>query len=68
MEAVARGPAASARLASAARVSTRVACAAWGDLTTTYVATVIVLVAIYPACLWYRSVKAAYPRSVLKYI
>jgi hypothetical protein len=39
-----------------------------GDLTTTYVASAILLVAMYPACLWYRSVKAAYPRSVLRYI
>jgi uncharacterized membrane protein len=39
-----------------------------GDLTTTYVATVILLVAIYPACVWYRNVKAAHPRSVLKYV
>lgn len=39
-----------------------------GDLTTTYVAAAVLLVAIYPACRWYRSVKAAHPASLLKYI
>jgi uncharacterized membrane protein len=39
-----------------------------GDLTTTYAVTAALLVAIYPACRWYRSVKAAHPASILKYI
>jgi uncharacterized membrane protein len=38
-----------------------------GDLTTTYVVAAVMLVALYPACLWYRSLKAAYPQSFLKY-
>jgi hypothetical protein len=25
-------------------------------------------VVLYPACRWYRTVKAAHPRSVLKYL
>jgi uncharacterized membrane protein len=39
-----------------------------GGLTTTYVVSAVALVAIYPACLWYRRVKAEHPTSVLKYI
>ena len=39
-----------------------------GDLTTTYVVAAVLLVALYPACRWYRSVKAAHPASLLKYI
>jgi uncharacterized membrane protein len=39
-----------------------------GGLTTTYVAAGALLIAMYPACLWYRSVKAAHPGSLLKYI
>jgi uncharacterized membrane protein len=39
-----------------------------GGLTTTYVVSAVALVAIYPACRWYRSVKAKHPTSVLKYI
>jgi uncharacterized membrane protein len=39
-----------------------------GDLTTTYVAAAVMLVALYPACRWYRTVKAAHPASVLKYL
>lgn len=38
-----------------------------GGLTTTYAVSAVLLVAIYPACLWYRRVKAAYPQSPLKY-
>jgi uncharacterized membrane protein len=39
-----------------------------GGLTTTYVTAALMLVALYPACLWYRSLKAAHPDSFLKYI
>ena len=39
-----------------------------GDLSTTYVTAAVLLVAIYPACRWYRTFKAAHPTSVLKYI
>jgi uncharacterized membrane protein len=38
-----------------------------GGLTTTYVVAAILLVLLYPACLWYRRFKAAHPDSVLKY-
>jgi uncharacterized membrane protein len=38
-----------------------------GDLTTTYVVAAVMLAFLYPACLWYRSVKAAHPQSLLKY-
>jgi len=39
-----------------------------GDLSTTYLVAVVLLVAIYPACLWYRGVKAANPQSLLTYL
>jgi hypothetical protein len=39
-----------------------------GGLGTTYLVAAIMLVAIYPACLWYRDFKAAHPTSFLKYI
>ena len=39
-----------------------------GDLTTTYVVAVLALAALYPACRWYRAVKAANPASILKYL
>ncbi len=39
-----------------------------GGLGTTYIAAAIMLVALYPACRWYRDVKAAHPTSFLKYI
>jgi hypothetical protein len=39
-----------------------------GDLATTYTVAAIALVALYPACRWYRSVKAAHPASILKYV
>jgi uncharacterized membrane protein len=38
-----------------------------GDLTTTYIVAAILLVLLYPACLWYRRLKAAHPQSFLKY-
>jgi uncharacterized membrane protein len=38
-----------------------------GNLTTTYVVSAAVVVALYPACLWYRGVKAAHPKAILKY-
>jgi uncharacterized membrane protein len=37
-------------------------------ITATYVIASVMLVLLYPACLWYRKVKAAHPRSILKYI
>lgn len=39
-----------------------------GDLATTYWVSAVLLVALYPACLWYRKLKAAHPDSVLKYL
>lgn len=39
-----------------------------GGLGTTYAVAALLLVALYPACLWYRRVKAAHPDSFLKYI
>jgi uncharacterized membrane protein len=39
-----------------------------GDLATTYWVAALMLVLLYPACRWYRSVKAAHPESFLKYI
>jgi uncharacterized membrane protein len=39
-----------------------------GGLGTTYVVAAAALVALYPACRWYRGVKAAHPASFLKYI
>jgi len=39
-----------------------------GDLSTTYIVAAILLVAIYPACRWYRSLKAAHPATVLRYV
>lgn len=38
-----------------------------GDLTTTYLVALVAVVLLYPACLWYRKVKAAHPDSILKY-
>jgi hypothetical protein len=37
-------------------------------LTETYIATAIVLVALYPVCLGFRSIKRKYPKSFLQYI
>ena len=39
-----------------------------GDLTTTYVVGIVLFWLLYPACLWYRSFKAAHPRSLLRYL
>jgi uncharacterized membrane protein len=39
-----------------------------GDLTTTYIVAAVMLLALYPACLWYRAFKAVHPDSFLKYI
>jgi uncharacterized membrane protein len=39
-----------------------------GDLSTTYIVAAVLLVLLYPACLWYRSFKAAHPQSLLKYL
>jgi uncharacterized membrane protein len=39
-----------------------------GGLSTTYMAAGVLLVAIYPACLWYRRLKAAHPASLLKFL
>jgi hypothetical protein len=32
----------------------------------TYIISAVMLLLLYPACLWYRRVKAAHPRSLLK--
>ena len=40
----------------------------FGDLATTYIVSVVMLALLYPACLWYRTFKAAHPDSFLKYI
>jgi len=39
-----------------------------GNLTTTYIVAAVLLVLLYPACRWYRTVKAAHPDSFLKYL
>jgi uncharacterized membrane protein len=39
-----------------------------GDLSTTYIIAVVMLVLLYPACRWFRELKAAHPDSFLKYI
>jgi uncharacterized membrane protein len=39
-----------------------------GDLTTTYVVAAVMLIWLYPACRWYRSMKAAHPTSFLRYL
>ena len=39
----------------------------FGDLTTTYVVAGAMLLWLYPACRWYRSLKAAHPASFLRY-
>ena len=39
-----------------------------GDLSTTYIVAVVMLVLLYPACRWFRALKAAHPDSFLKYI
>ena len=37
-------------------------------LAATYGVSALMLVLLYPACLWYRTFKAAHPRSILKYL
>jgi len=37
-------------------------------LAATYGATALMLLCLYPACRWYCTVKAAYPKSILKYL
>jgi uncharacterized membrane protein len=37
-------------------------------LTATYCVSFVMLILLYPACLWYRKVKAAHPHSILKYL
>lgn len=39
-----------------------------GGIGTTYGVSAIMLVLLYPACRWYRTVKAAHPQSILKYL
>lgn len=39
-----------------------------GGLATTYVVAFVMLALLYPACRWYRSLKAAHPQSLLKYL
>jgi uncharacterized membrane protein len=39
-----------------------------GDITATYTVSAVLLVALYPACRWYRSYKAAHRDSFLKYV
>jgi len=38
-----------------------------GNLATTYIVSAVVVVSLYPACRWYRTVKAAHANSFLKY-
>jgi uncharacterized membrane protein len=40
----------------------------FGNLATTYIVAVPLLILLYPACRWYRSLKQAHPQSFLKYI
>jgi uncharacterized membrane protein len=40
----------------------------FGGLSTTYIAAGLLLVAIYPACLWYRRFKTEHPASVLRFL
>ena len=37
-------------------------------LAATYGISAVMLVLLYPACLWYRRVKAAHPKSILRYL
>ena len=39
-----------------------------GGLTETYLATVIVLLVLYPLCRWYDRLKQAHPNSLLRYL
>jgi uncharacterized membrane protein len=38
-----------------------------GNLATTYLVSAGLLIALYPACRWFRTVKAAHPQSLLQY-
>jgi uncharacterized membrane protein len=38
-----------------------------GNLTTTYIAWALMIVLLYPACRWYRTLKAAHPQTLLRY-
>lgn len=40
----------------------------FGNLATTYIVAVPLLILLYPLCRWYRSLKQAHPQSFLKYI
>ena len=37
------------------------------DLTGTYIISIVLMIALYPLCLWYRGFKAQHPQSFLKY-
>lgn len=39
----------------------------FGDINTTCIVAAVLVVLLYPACLWYRDFKKAHPDSVLKY-
>jgi uncharacterized membrane protein len=38
-----------------------------GNLKTTYAVSAVLVVSLYPACLWYRGFKTAHPNTILKY-
>ncbi len=38
-----------------------------GNIATTYIVSVVLLVLLYPACRWFRTLKATHPGSFLKY-
>ena len=40
----------------------------FGDLEETYIISTVMLVALYPLCLWYRKIKQSYPQSLLRFI
>lgn len=40
----------------------------FGNLATTYIASAVMLVLLYPLCRWYRRYKAAHRDSFLKYV
>ncbi len=39
-----------------------------GNILTTYVVSAVLLVLLYPACRWFRTLKATHPNSLLKYV
>jgi uncharacterized membrane protein len=39
-----------------------------GTISATYTVGIVALVVLYPLCLWYRSFKAAHPKSLLRYL